>query len=99
MQQLPRDSETRACFVSESGNKWISEDYQAQESRLLASVTNDSSLLDLYINGCGDLHSLTAYMSYPDKIPRDTKIEDITVKYKSLRQSAKSIEFAIIQGF
>jgi len=98
LQQLPRDSETRACFTSESGNKWISEDYQAQESRLLASVTNDSSLLDLYINGCGDLHSLTAYMSYPDKIPRDTKIEDITVKYKSLRQSAKSIEFAIGYG-
>ena len=98
LQQLPRDSETRTCFVSESGNKWISEDYMAQESRLLASVTNDNALLDLYINGCGDLHSLTAYMSYPDKIPRDTKIEDIAIKYKSLRQSAKSIEFCIGYG-
>ena len=98
VQQLPRDSETRACFVSENGNVWISEDYKSQESRLLASVTNDSSLIDLYINGCGDLHSLTAYMSYPNLIPRNTKIEDIAVKYKSLRQSAKSIEFAIGYG-
>lgn len=92
LQQLPRDSITRACFVSEKGNKWISEDYQSQESRLLASVTNDPALIDLYLNGCGDLHSLTAYISYPNLIPRDTKIEDIAKKYKSLRQSAKSIE-------
>jgi DNA polymerase I-like protein with 3'-5' exonuclease and polymerase domains len=37
-------------------------------------------------------------MSYPNEIPRDTKIEDIAVKYKSLRQSAKSIEFCIGYG-
>ena len=29
LQQIPRDAETRACFVSEKGNKWISEDYQS----------------------------------------------------------------------
>ena len=29
VQQLPRDAETRACFVSEKGNLWISEDYQS----------------------------------------------------------------------
>ena len=98
VQQLPRDAETRACFVAEPGNLFISEDYMAQESRLLASVTNDPALIDLYLNGCGDLHSLTAYMSYPNEIPRDTKIEDIAVKYKNLRQSAKSIEFCIGYG-
>lgn len=98
LQQIPRDPETRACFVSEKGNCWISEDYMAQESRLLASVTNDPALLELYTTGCGDLHSLTAYMSYTKEIPRDTKIEDIAHKYKPLRQAAKSIEFAIGYG-
>jgi len=98
MQQLPRDAETRACFVSEPGNLFISEDYSAQESRLLASVTNDPALIDLYTNGCGDLHSLTAYMSFPDIIPRDTKIEDIASLYKEARQEAKSIEFCIGYG-
>ena len=29
LQQIPRDSETRACFVSEEGNVWISEDYDS----------------------------------------------------------------------
>ena len=41
------------------------------------------------------VHSLVAYMSYPDIIPRDTKIEDIKKLYHSWRQKAKSIEFAI----
>lgn len=97
VQQLPRDKETRACFVAEKGNLFISEDYMAQESRLLASVTNDPALIDLYTNGCGDLHSLTAYMSFPDIIPRDTRIEDIKDLYSNLRQEAKPIEFAIFQ--
>ena len=98
IQNLPRDTETRACFCAEKGNKWISEDYQSQESRILASVTNDPSMIHLYDEGqSGDMHSLVAYMSYP-QIPRDTKIEDIKEKFKNLRQSAKSIEFAINYG-
>ena len=28
-QQIPKDSETRACFVSEKGSLWISEDYDS----------------------------------------------------------------------
>lgn len=27
LQQLPRDKETRACFIAEKGNKWVSADY------------------------------------------------------------------------
>lgn len=92
VQQLPRDAETRACFVAEPGNLFISEDYMSQESRLLASVANDDAMLKLYTEGCGDLHSLVAYMSYPKIIPRNAKIEDIAHLYKSTRQNAKGIE-------
>lgn len=99
LQQLPRDSETRACFTAEKGNKWISCDYDSQESQLLASVANDPAMLDLYRNGCGDMHALVAYMSYPNIIPRDTKIEDISKLYHEARQNAKGIEFAIIPTF
>lgn len=98
VQQLPRDANTRACFVAEKGNLWVSEDYMSQESRLLASVANDEAMLKLYTEGCGDLHSLVAYMSYPKIIPRDTKIEDIAHLFKSTRQNAKGIEFAIGYG-
>ena len=41
------------------------------------------------------VHSLVAYMAYPEQIPRDEKIENIKEDYHSLRQEAKKIEFAI----
>lgn len=95
VQQIPSNPETRSCFVSEKGNVWLSLDYESQESQLLASVTNDPALLELYTTGCKDLHSLTAYMSYPNIIPRDTPIGDIKRLYPKWRQAAKGIEFAI----
>lgn len=98
MQNLPRDPETRACFTSEEGNAWLSADYQSQESRIIASVSKDEKMVDLFEHGCGDVHSLVAYMSYPNIIPRDTKIEDIKELYHNWRQKAKSIEFAINYG-
>ncbi len=98
IQNLPNDSETRACFTSEEGNAWLSADYQSQESRIIASVSKDEKMIDLFEHGCGDVHSLVAYMSYPNIIPRDTKIEDIKKLYHNWRQKAKSIEFAINYG-
>lgn len=98
MQNLPHDPETRACFTSEEGNAWLSADYQSQESRIIASVSKDEKMIDLFEHGCGDVHSLVAYMSYPNVIPRDTKIEDIKKLYHNWRQKAKSIEFAINYG-
>ena len=98
IQNLPNDPETRACFTSEEGNAWLSADYQSQESRIIASVSKDEKMIDLFEHGCGDVHSLVAYMSYPNIIPRDTKIEDIEELYHNWRQKAKSIEFAINYG-
>lgn len=98
MQNLPHDPETRACFTAEEGNAWLSADYQSQESRIIASVSKDEKMIDLFEHGCGDVHSLVAYMSYPNVIPRDTKIEDIKELYHAQRQDAKGIEFAINYG-
>ena len=64
----------------------------------MASISNDKALIHELTEGSGDLHSLTAYMSYPDQIPRDTKITEIKEKYHHLRQEAKGIEFAINYG-
>lgn len=89
---LPKDPETRACFVAEKGNKWISIDYSGQESFLMASIANDKAIIEELTNGSQDLHSLTAYMSYP-QIPRGTSFKEIKEKYHDLRQEAKGIEF------
>lgn len=94
---LPSDAETRACFVAEEGNKWVSIDYTSQETFLMASIANDKAIIDELENGSGDIHSLTAYMSYKE-IPRDTPIKDIKRLYHDLRQKAKGIEFTVNYG-
>lgn len=94
---LPSDAETRACFVAENGNKWISIDYSGQETYLMASIANDQAIIKELTEGSGDIHSLTAYMAYQE-IPRDTPIKEIKKKYHNLRQEAKGIEFAINYG-
>lgn len=91
---IPSDAETRACFVAEKGNKWISIDYSGQETYLMASIADDKAIIKELTEGSGDIHSLTAYMSYKE-IPRDTQIKDIKKKYHHYRQEAKGIEFAI----
>ena len=68
-----------------------------QETYLMASISNDKAIIEELTNGSGDIHSLTAYMSYME-IPRNTPIKDIKSKYHNLRQEAKGIEFAINYG-
>lgn len=91
VQNLPSDAETRACFVADKGNKWISADYQSQESRLIASIANDEAMIELFEHGCGDVHSLVAKMAYSNIIG-DTPVEEIKSKFKHWRQEAKGIE-------
>ena len=97
LQNLPHDAQTRACFVSDKGNRWISADYSGQESYLMASMANDEAMLDELINGSGDLHSLTAKMVF-QQIPRDMPLKDIEKNFKDLRQEAKGYEFCFNYG-
>ena len=98
LQNLPADAETRACFIAEPGNLWISADYQGQESRLIASIANDKAMIDLFNEGCGDVHSLVAKMAYPNIIG-DCPVEEVKKKFKHWRQEAKGIEFGINKMF
>ena len=94
MQQLPHDAETRACFTAPEGYLWSSCDFSALESRLGADIYNERSMLDEFLHGSGDMHSLCAYMVYKQEIPRDTPIKEIKKKYPNLRSAVKPIEFS-----
>ena len=94
LQQLPSDEETRSCFVAEKGNNFISCDYSALESRLGADIYQEKSMIDEFLHGSGDIHSLCAYMVYKKEIPRDTPIKDIKKLYPELRKAVKPIEFS-----
>ena len=64
---------------------------RGQESRIIASVSEDKAMIELFEHGCGDIHSLVAKMSYPDIIG-DTPVEEVKEKFHNLRQEAKGIE-------
>lgn len=91
IQNLPNSEIVRSCFISEKDNDFISIDYNSEESRLLASLSKDRGMLEVFNKGY-DMHSYVAYLIYPDKIPRDIDIKEIKSKYHDLRQSAKGPE-------
>ena len=66
-----------------------------QESCIIASVAHDEAMIKESSKPNGDIHSLVAYMSYPNIIPRDTPIENIKKEYHQARQNSKGIEFAV----
>lgn len=94
MQQLPADEITRGCFTAPKGFKWCSCDYSAIESRLGADIYQEKSMIDEFLHGSGDMHSLCAYMVYTKEIPRDTPIKSIKKLYPHLRKEVKSVEFS-----
>lgn len=91
-QQLPHDEFTRSCFVANPGNLWVSCDYAAIESRLGADIYNEKAMIEEYLHGSGDMHSLTAKMVFEEL--KDVPVNEIQKKFPHLRNAAKPIEFS-----
>jgi len=104
LQNLPSDHETRSCFISEPGFKYIAADYSAQESIILANFSQDTNLLEFYKKGFEDIHSYVAFLLFPEI--RRCDLEDLTndelkhikAVHKEKRNIAKTAEFAIAYG-
>ena len=54
-------------------------------------------MIDLFLHGCGDLHSLVAKMVYPDEL-RDIPVEQVKKLRPDLRKKAKAPEFTFAYG-
>lgn len=93
LQNLPHDKETRACFIAEAGNLMTSCDYAALESRLGADIYNEQSMIDEYLHGSGDIHSLTAKHCFPVELD-GIDVKDIKHLRPDLRTKAKPVEFS-----
>ena len=80
--------EIRRMFVATKGNKLVTADYSQIELRLLAHFSLDPVLVDAYKRG-QDIHAITAASIH------GVDLGDVT---KSMRRSAKAVNFGIIYG-
>ena len=72
---------------------------KVQESRIIASVSNDAAMLHVYDPGqCGDMHSLVCKKAFP-KETGDCPVEEIKARFPKLRDDTKSeVEFPLNYG-
>lgn len=97
IQQLPSDEVTRACFTAPKGYLWSSCDYSSLESRLGADIYNEHEMINEYLHGSGDIHSLVAKFCFPKEL-EGIDVKDIKKKRPDLRKKAKGPEFAMQFG-
>ncbi len=88
IQQVPRDSRFRRCFVAGEGKSLVICDYSQVELRIAAALSGDKRMLDAYRRGM-DLHVLTASLISGKPVEEVTKAE---------RQNSKPANFGLIYG-
>lgn len=95
-QNIPKDKETRGCFVAEEGNVLIISDYSGQEQIILANRSLDPNILKFYDEGLSDMHSFVASKMYPTL--EGMSVKEIKANHSDLRYNAKTAGFAINYG-
>lgn len=87
LQQIPRTTDFRSCFIPESGYKYCAADYSQVELRIAAAITRDAKMLDVFRKNEYDLHTVTASLISGVSLDKVTKQQ---------RQEAKSVNFGLI---
>jgi len=89
LQQIPKESEFRGCFVAPRGRRLVTADYSQIELRILAEMSGDPALIKAFESG-KDLHTFTASQMF--SIPEEKVRHDVE------RFQAKSINFGLMYG-
>lgn len=88
LQQIPRTSDFRSCFIPEPGNVLVIADYSQIELRVAAEISKDFTMLSAYKSNT-DLHRLTASLVSGKHFEAVGKEE---------RQLAKALNFGLLYG-
>lgn len=92
LQNIPirgeRGKRIREAFIAEKGNVLLSSDYSQIELRILAHLSGDKSLVEVFQND-GDIHTMTACELFGVS---DNAVTD------DMRRTAKTVNFGIIYG-
>ncbi|MGH3665160.1 MAG: DNA polymerase, partial [Egibacteraceae bacterium] len=86
--QVPKQGRYRACFSGAPGRSLVVADYSQQELRILAAVSGDDALPEVFRRG-GDLHRTTAARAF------DVTEEGVT---PAQRVAAKALNFGLMYG-
>ena len=86
--QIPKEGGWRSCFVAAPGSTLIVADYSQQELRILAAVSRDPALTDVFRHS-GDLHRTTAALVFG--VP-DEQVAPVQ------RHAAKALNFGLMYG-
>ena len=80
--------EIRKSFVPSEGYTFVDADYSQIELRVMAAVSEDTSLIDAF-SSSKDIHAITASQVF------DVPVDEVT---PGLRRRAKAVNFGIIYG-
>lgn len=86
--QVPKEQRYRECFVAPPGRRLVVADYGQQELRILAAVSGDRALAEVFASG-GDLHRRTAAMAFG--------VSEDAVS-PAQRAAAKALNFGLMYG-
>ena len=92
IQQLPADGLTRGSFVPNKGNLLVDCDFSALESRLGADIYNEPNMIEEFLHGSGDMHSLCAKMVFHREL-EGIDVKEVKNVRPDLRKKVKPIEF------
>jgi len=79
----------RRAFVARKGYTLVKVDYAGQELRVVANLSGEKVWIDEFLNGTGDLHTITAKAFFGQHITKEDKVE---------RTAGKTANFALIYG-
>lgn len=88
LQTLPRGPEIRHCVIPEDGHVLYAIDYDGQEARQFASLSQDPAFIEAFIKGL-DVHRYTAALAY------GKEMEDVTGDERSV---AKNFRYSQMYG-
>lgn len=86
LQQIPKTTAFRECFLATPGHRLVIGDYSQIELRTSAELSQDPRMVEAYQRG-EDLHVLTASLLLDKPLDQVTRVE---------RQAAKAVNFGLI---
>ena len=86
LQNWPRDPQIRGAFVAANGCTLIEQDLNQAELRCLAIMSNDPTLVEIYLRNEVSIHHITSVAMFGDHYDDDQKMR------------AKAVNFGIVYG-